>query len=510
MGLMGMVPPGIAAQAHGAVGAFDEHALVVYLGAVGLVIVVSGLVSGFVERGPLSQVLVFVGLGVLVGPAGFGVIDLGIDSPAVRTLASISLVLVLFTDAIKINLGQLRSNWVLPALALGPGAVLTIGLLAFAARWAFDLSWTLALLVGTILASTDAVLLRDVTRDGRLPLSVRHTLSVEAGTNDLVVLPLTLLLALLASGAERGAGEWTRFALGLLVLGPLVGVAVAWVGTKAVAWLRRRRMIRRDYESLYSLGIAAVAFSAAQLLGGSGFVAAFAAGLTVALLDLELCNCFLEYGETTAEVAMLLTFVFLGAALVEAAVAAFGPATLLFALFALLVARPAAFALALARSAASWDGRALLAWFGPRGLNSLLLLILAVSEGIPQADRVFGIVGVTVLASIVLHGTSATPLAAWYGRKARREELPEETLADAGLLLHAGGTPKGEAARMLPAELKRRLNEGEPTTVLDVRRQAAFGGDGRRIPGAIRMAVDEIPSRLREIPKGPPVVLYCA
>lgn len=509
MGFVGGAPRWLAAQAEAA-GAFDEHALVVYLGAVGVVIVVSGLVSGFVERGPLSQVLVFVGLGVLVGPAGFGVIDLGLDSPAVRTLATVSLVLVLFTDAIKINLGQLRSNWVMPALALGPGALLTIGLLALAARWGFDLSWPLALLVGTILASTDAVLLRDVTRDPRLPLSVRHTLSVEAGTNDLVVLPLTLLLALLASGVERGAGEWARFALGLLVLGPLVGVAVAFVGIRAVTWLRRRRLIGRDYESLYSLGIAAVAFSAAQLLDGSGFVAAFAAGLTVALLDVELCDCFLEYGETTAEVAMLLTFVFLGAALVEAAIGAFGWATLLFALFALLVARPLAFALALARSAASWDGRALLAWFGPRGLNSLLLLILAVSEGIPQSERVFGIVGVTVLASIVLHGTSATPLATWYGRKARRAELPEETLADAGLLLHAGGKPAAEVARMLPADLKRRLAAGEPTTTLDVRRQAAFGDDGRRIPGALRMTVDEIPSRLREIPKGPPVVLYCA
>ena len=207
---------------------------------------------------------------------------------------------------------------------------------------------------------------------------------------------------------------------------------------------------------------------------------------------------------------MLLTFVFLGAALVTAALEAFGVATALFALFALLVARPLAFLVALARSEASRDGRLLLAWFGPRGLNSLLLLILAVAEGIPDAESIFGIVSVVVLASIVLHGTSATPLSAWYSRRARQAALPEETLADAGLLLHAGGHPAGEVARMLPRDLKRRLDAGEPTTVLDVRRLAAFGTDGRRIPGAIRMTVDEIPARLGEIPKGPPVVLYCA
>jgi sodium/hydrogen antiporter len=490
--------------------AFDEHELVVYLGAVGVVILASGLVSGLVERGPFSQVLVFVALGVVVGPWGFDVVDLGIESPAVRVLATISLVLVLFTDAIKINLGQLRTNWLLPALALGPGAVLTIGLVGLAAAVLFGFPWELALLIGTILASTDAVLLRDVTRDTRLPLSVRHTLSVEAGTNDLIVLPLTLLLAALASGEGRGAGEWTRFALGLLVLGPAVGVGVAVAAVRAVDWLRRRRLIRRDYESLYSLGVAFVAFAAAQLVGGSGFVAAFAAGLTIALIDVELCDCFLEYGETTAEVAMLLTFVFLGAALTAAAVAAFGPATALFALFALAVARPLAFLAALARAELSRDGRALLAWFGPRGLNSLLLLILAVAEGIPEAGRVFGVVSVVVLASIVLHGTSATPLAAWYGAKARGRALPEETLADAGLLLHVGGRAEGEAARLLPVDVKRRLEDGEPTTILDVRRLSAFAADERRIPGAIRMPVDEIPERLGEIPKGPPVVLYCA
>ncbi|HYO31077.1 MAG TPA: cation:proton antiporter [Thermomicrobiales bacterium] len=488
---------------------FDEHALVLALGAIGLVVVASGLVSGMVERLPISQVLIFVFLGVVVGPWGLGVFDLGIDSPAVQSLATVSLTLVLFTDAIKINLGQLRTNWILPALALGPGTLLTIAFVGGASWLLFDLTPPMALLVGTILASTDAVLLRDVTRDARIPLSVRHALSVEAGTNDLIVLPLTLFLALLASGVARSGADWARFAFSMLVLAPLVGIASAWVAIRAVDWLRRRRLIRRDYESIYSIGVAFLAFAAAQLLGGSGFVAAFAAGATIAALDIELCDCFLEYGETTAEIAMLLTFVVLGSALVAAAIGAFGLAAVGFALFCLLVARPVAFLASLWRAEASWGGRLLLAWFGPRGLNSILLLILAVSLGIPDAAGVFGIVATVVLASVVLHGTTATPLAAWYGRRAHALQLPEETLVDAGSLFHVDGA-EPSVPRTTPAALWRKLDGGEPVTVVDVRRWQPFESSGRHIPGSIRIPIDEIPHRLGEIPRDRPAVLSCA
>jgi NhaP-type Na+/H+ or K+/H+ antiporter len=488
----------------------DEHALVLYIGAVGLVMVISALASGFVSRGPISQVLVFVLLGVFVGPAGLGVFDFGIDSPAVRVLSTVALTLVLFTDAININLGELRTNWLLPALALGPGGAITIGLIAVFAGLLFGLSWQLSVLVGTILASTDAVLLRDVTRDKRIPLAVRHTLSVEAGTNDIIVLPLTLLLAAVAAEAGRDASDWVRFALGLLVLGPLVGVGIAYIGIRAVSLLRARSLISNEYESLYSIGIAFVAFSAAQLVDGSGFVAAFAAGLTIAILDEELCDCFLEYGETTAEVAMLLTFVFLGAALVDSAWDALGWKTLLFALLTLAVARPAAFLTVIRHSRASRGARLLLAWFGPRGLNSLLLLILAVAEGIPNQEEVFGMVSVVVLASIVLHGTTATPLAAWYGRMVRRTSLPEEILTTAGGLLNTGDEWAGSVPRMPPAELHRRLEAGEPVTIVDIRRAQAFDSSRERIPGAIRVTLDELSERLPALPKGPPIVLYCA
>jgi NhaP-type Na+/H+ or K+/H+ antiporter len=493
-------------------GNFDEHKLAIYLGAIGLVVIVSGLVSGVVERGPISQVIVFVALGVIIGPWGLDVINLSIDSPAVETVGTISLLLVLFTDAIKINLGQLKSNWVLPALALGPGTLTTIILFALSAKVAFDLSWTLTFLIAAILAPTDAVLLRDVVNNRNVPRSVRNTLSIEAGTNDIIALPLVLILVSIATGESKSAGGWVGFALSLYVLGPLVGVVTAYVAIKAVSWLRKRQLIRRDYESIYSIGVSFVAFAAAQFVGGSGFIAAFAAGLTIALIDDELCECFLEYGETTAEMSMLLTFVFLGAALVKSAVDTLSAAAILFAVFALLIARPLPYLFVLRRAALSRAGKLMIAWFGPRGLSSLLLVVIAIADGVPQPERIFGIISVVVVLSMIVHGVTGTPVLAWYARSLRARDLPEETAADAGTLFEIQDVrlDADKVPRMPITRLKEMIDKGEPVTIIDVRREAAFEGSRQRIPGSIRIPVDEIMERIGEIPRGRPVVLWCA
>lgn len=491
---------------------FGEDRLALFLGAIGLVVIVSGLLSGLVERGPLSQVLVFVALGVVVGPWGFNVIDLRIDSPAIQTVGTVSLVLVFFTDAIKVNLGQLRSQWLLPALALGPGALLTILFIGLIAFGLFDLPWSLAFLIGAVLASTDAILLRDVLNDRNVPRAVRHTLSIEAGANDVIVLPAMLALAAIAAHDAKSAGDWVSFALKLFVLGPLVGVVVAYVSIRAMGALRRRQLVRRDYESIYSIGVSFLAFAAAQGVGGSGFLAAFAAGLSIAVIDEELCDCFLEYGETTAEMAMLITFVFLGSALIKSAVDALSATTFLFAVLVLGVARPLAFLAVLTRSQASRAGRLMIAWFGPRGLASLLLTVLAVTVGIPHGDQVFGIVSVVVVVSILVHGVSTTPLLQWYGRRLRQSDLPEEVAADAGTLLNAGEhrLRAEDVPRLPPAALKGMLRAGEPVTVVDVRREAAYESSGKRIPGSLRIPIDELLDRLDEIPRDRPVVLSCA
>ena len=483
------------------------------MGAIGFVIVFSGLVSGIVERGPLSQVLVFITLGVAVGPRGFDLINLDINSPVIEAVGSITLVLIFFTDAIQVNLGQLRTQWLLPALALGPGAILTILLIGVAAAIAFDLPWTLAFLLAACLASTDAILLRDVTRNRNVPRAIRHTLNIEAGANDVIILPVVLVLATLASHQSRSASSWFGYGLKLYVLGPLIGVAIAYLAIEAMVVLRRRSLVRRDYESIYSVGVALLAFAAAEAAGGSGFLAAFAAGLTIAIVDAELCDCFLEYGETTAEMAMLVTFVFLGSALVDSALDAIGWRVLVFAIFVIVVARPVAFYATLARTHIGGSGKLMLAWFGPRGLASLLLVILAVAQGMPGGARVFGYVSVVVLISTVVHGGSATPVLEWYGRSVRNRRSPEETAVDAGRLLNAARVNRlteASVPRTSIAALKEMIENHAPVTIVDVRRAAHWAASGQRIPNSFRMSIDEVPDELDRIPADRPVVFYCA
>jgi NhaP-type Na+/H+ or K+/H+ antiporter len=350
-----------------------------------------------------------------------------------------------------------------------------------------------------------------VLNDKRVPKSIRNTLGVEAGTNDVIILPLVLIATAIAAGEHRTNREWVEFGFDLYVLGPILGILVAFISIKLLNVVRSRQLVRHDYESLYSIGVAFVAYAAAQSIGGSGFLAAFAAGLTISFMDTELCDCFIEYGETTAEMAMLLTFVFLGGALLLSAQDAFGAKTMFFALFVIFIARPVAFFISLFHANISRDGKIALAWFGPRGLNSLLLVILAIVEGLPDAEIVFGIVSVVVLASVVLHGSSATPLLNWYEKKQKQRSLPEETAVHPAALLNAEvkPTPLAAVPRMTVDELHTLMLTDAPRTIFDVRRRNAET-ESRSIPGAIRTTVDDLGDWIGKLPKEPPIVLFCA
>ena len=185
---------------------------------------------------------------------------------------------------------------------------------------------------------------------------MRQVFRIEAGTNDIVVLPVVLaLIAVAQSEVGDGAG-WVRFLAQLLLLGPAIGFAVGGVGSWLMTGIDARLGIRREYQALYGVGLVLAAYTAAHAAGGDRFLSAFAAGLAVVLLNQNLCDCFLEYGEITSEVAMLLAFVLFGAVLSGIIQTAdLGPSIIL-ARLVIFVIRPTVLGLVLARAKMSWEG----------------------------------------------------------------------------------------------------------------------------------------------------------
>jgi hypothetical protein len=374
-----------------------------------------------------------------------------------------------------------------------------------------------------------------------VPATARQALRLESGLNDVVLLPIVLVAMAFAGGAGSAGVNWPRLALDLFLLGPGAGVLVGLVAVATLALVRKRLGIRRDYESLYSLGVAFTAFAAAESVHGSGFLAAFAAGLTIAALDVELCDCFLEYGETTAELALLFTFVLFGASLIWSGLLILDPATLAFTLI-VLFGRPLVYSVALRSTDLDAHAKFLVVWFGPRGLSSLLLVLLAVFAGVPGSERLFTVCCLVVLCSVVVHGGSlmllgrrnAPPAVRIPDLPAARELVPAPAPAGpaatgptpslpagTGASAAVAGSPDGAGAavdgRALPERISLRELEalrraGEPVIVVDARTQRAYEADSYQAAGAVRLHPEDAvrTARALDLPRDATLALYCA
>lgn len=509
--------------------------IVAGLALIGIVIVVSALLSGVIDRSGFPQVAVFIAIGAALGPAGLNVFNMTLDSPVLRVVATLSLTLVLFTDAVALNINEVRRRGGLAFRMLGPGTVLCAAVTALAAWWLLKVPPAYAAILGAALASTDPVLLRGLLRRRDVPVEARQALQLESGLNDVVLLPI-VMIALALSGHPEVSGSLAKLALDLFILGPGAGIAIGLVAVAALDLVRKRTGVRRDYESLYSLGVAFTAYAAAEAVHGSGFLAAFAAGMTIAALDVELCDCFIEYGGVTAEMLLLFTFVIFGSSLIWTGFSGLNWPTVIFAVVAMLIRIPI-YLLSLIGSHVDRRGRLLIAWFGPSGLSSLLLVLIPVFAGLPGSDRLFAVCSLVVLLSVVIHGGSPMLLAR-FCKEDKSKQTPEPELETAAAMrvdelqraeprvaqpvvaavpsrvtetaTEAASEPGAQTITLEELERLRRL--GEPLILLDVRTERSIETSESMAQGAVRMPPDHVVEQARELrlPKEAWLIAYCA
>ncbi len=368
--------------------------------------------SGVIRATVLSASVLSLALGIFL--AAVGLLHVDPKSPAIVELIELALALTLFSDGMFVERELLRRNRgpVLRALVLA--MPLTLVLLALAGKGLFpSLSWSEAFLLGAVLTATDPVVTSAVVTSARVPAAVRHTLNLESGLNDGLALPFVLFFLVLSqSGGDAGA-EAAKLA-GQAVVGGLLGVALGAFGGRLHPRLPGGGITSR-YEGIYAIGFALVAFGLAEVTWGNGLIAAFVCGIAMAASEGECPEGFVEFSETASTIFQVLTFFVFGALIVATGFHHSVPALIVFVAFAILVARPAAILASFLGTALSRAERVFMAWFGPKGVASMLFALLVLKSTVADRSLVFDVASIAIVASIVIHGLTDTIGAAWVG-----------------------------------------------------------------------------------------------
>jgi len=400
------------------------------------------LVSGRLEGTVLTAPLLFAAFGFLAGSGGFGFADIDVEHSAIHVIAELTLILILFTDAARIDLNRVRRDHNLPTrmLLIGLPLAIAAGTLVAALLFPAFSIWEAALLAA-LLAPTDAALGQSVVAARAVPLRIRQSINIESGLNDGIALPAVLLFAALA-GAAQGAnetGDWLRFGLSQVTLGPLAGVIIGYAGARAIDMAAERAWATTAFQGIGILSLSVLAYVVAELIGGNGFISAFAGGLVFGNCIRHPCTYLFEFMESEGQLLMLITFLVFGAALLPEGVAHLDVTFVVYAVLSLTVIRMIPIALSLLGSGIRLPTYLFLGWFGPRGLASILFVLLILEDAeIPHRAELLSITVITVALSVILHGITAAPLAAVYGRLAQRLGECEESRPVSDMPLREG------------------------------------------------------------------------
>ncbi len=395
-----------------------DHPIVVFMA---LLILGYGFFSKKAENSIITGPMVFLVIGLLVSLFDLELLEEGPKAGFVEPLMEFTLLLVLFIDGSTIDLKSLNKDKILPMrlLAIGLPLTMILGSLIAIAMYP-DTNPLVLILMAFILSPTDAALGLAVVTGKKVPQRVRQTINVESGLNDGIALPPILVcIALLSGSAGDGfdGDYWLGFVTKQFLYGPLIGGLIGWVGGKLVEIAFKRGMITVVYQMLASISIAVLAFSGAEYFEGNGFIAAYVAGLVLGTKNELLRERMKEFGEAESQIMILFIFLLVGMILVPISYVWWDWKAWVYAILSLTVIRMVPVAISLFRSGLDQKTIWFIGWFGPRGIASVLYMLMAIIQlGTEGYEPLISVITLTVLLSIFLHGITAVPLSGIFKR----------------------------------------------------------------------------------------------
>ena len=360
----------------------------------GALLAVAAALSGVMRGTVLSISVLSVALGI--GLAATDVVSVDATDSAVVHLIELALILTLFSDGLFVDRELLRIHWGPVTRAIVLAMPITLGLLALMAGGIFpELTWEEAFLLAAVLTPTDPVVTSTVVTAQRVPSTVRHTLNLESGLNDGLALPFVLFFLVLAEPGGDAGSEAAKL-LGEAGFGALVGIALGLVGGRLHHHLPGGGITAR-YEGIYAIGFGLAAFGLADVTIGNGLIAAFVAGIAMGVAEHEIPDAFVEFAENVSAISQVLTFFVFGALIVATGYDGEIWRLAAFILLALLVARPLAILISFVRSRLPGPQKAFIAWFGPKGVASMLFALFVLKSDVGASSTIFDIAAFVIL-----------------------------------------------------------------------------------------------------------------
>jgi sodium/hydrogen antiporter len=404
------------------------------LTALAILVVAYALVASRLDRWWITAPMVFVSAGAVLGPGGLAVLPFSPSNETVLAITELTLALLLFADASRIRLRAVEGDVGLPNRLLFLGLPLTVMAGTVVATQVFPgVRWAAAALVATILAPTDAALGMAVVTNRAVPVRIRRALNVESGLNDGIATPfVTLFLAMVAAGEGLGDQAWAFAALKQIGLALVAALVVGSVGGRLLALAKERGWTSDVSEQIAILGLALLSYGGAVAIGGNGFVAAFVGGILFGATTGGRLDRAGRFTETLGLSATFVVWSIFGALFVgELLTHELSVRPIAYAILSLTVIRMVPVALALLGTRLRPATVAFMGWFGPRGLASVVFMLLALEELEHAAGGALLVETVTwtILLSVLLHGVTATPLATRYGAATAAGPTPENAPA---------------------------------------------------------------------------------